>query len=310
MTVSVVILNWNTKRLLQQCLQSLVSSLKDQRLKIEIIVVDNGSTDGSREYLRGLKATGFFGRSNPKITVIFNRKNLGFAKGNNQGIKIAKGKYIIILNSDTKIQEGALEELVGFLDRNPEVAAVSPLLLNSNGTPQIDYYMRFPNLWQIFFYHLPFFRPIALKIPFWRNLICFSAQPVPFEVDQLPGTALMASKEIWTQVGFFDEDYRFLYEDVDWCWRAKKKGFKLMVVPQAKVIHLGGASWRKKLKEDSLEFYRQFFSSMLLFVKKNYGRSRLRLFRFALLVNFCLTFKFKLAGQVLRGNFKQQKLWR
>ena len=90
------------------------------------------------------------------------------------------------------------------------------------------------------------------------------------EVDQLPGASLIAPKEVWDKVGLLSEDYKFLYEDVDWSWRAKKLGIKLFVIPESKITHLGGGSWKQKLNTQSFEFYCQFFSSLLLFVKKNY----------------------------------------
>lgn len=292
--ISIIILSWNTKKLLQSCLNSL-------KFAIEIIVVDNGSTDGSPEMVKNKFS---------QIKLIRNRKNLGFAKGNNQGIRAARGNLIMLLNSDTVVKKGAIKKLVTSINQSDQIAAISPLLLLPGGNPQIDYYMKFPNLWQIFFYHNRIIRPIALKLPFLRNLICFAPKKKTFEVDQLPGAALMATREVWDKIGLLDEDYKFLYEDVDWCWRARKLGYKLMVVPDAKIVHLGGASWKRKLKEDGFEFYRQFFSSMLLFVKKNYGDWRLRLFRTALAINFLFTLKFKLAVYFLKTAGRQEARWR
>jgi len=289
MKVSVVILSWNTKDLLEQCLKSIPFSM-------EIIVVDNGSTDNTLQLLDSLKW--------PNLKVIKNIANLGFAKGNNQGIKIATGDLIMLLNSDTVVQKGALEKLVEFYkQQNDKNLAFSPLLLNFDGTIQEHYYMRFPNLWQIFLYHHPLWRFFALKTPLKRLILNQISNHQPKEVEQLPGAALMASKEVWQKVGLLDEGYQFLYEDVDWCWRAKKMGVKLMVVPGAKIAHLGGGSWKKKLKQNSFEFYRDYFKALLLFVKKNYGEKKLNKFRMALIINFFFQFKFKLAKAFLnQGN--------
>ncbi len=275
MEVSIIILSWNTKKLLRDCLKSIYS----QEIKPEVIVVDNASSDGSPEMVK---------KEFPQAILIKNKKNLGFAKGNNQGIRKAKGDYIMLLNSDTVVQKSAFEELTKAMEED-SFLAVSPLLILPNNRPQIDYYMKFPNLWQVCLYHNPVFRPVALKIPFLRNQICFSPKKRPFEVDQLPGAALMASKKTWDKVGLLDEDYRFLYEDVDWCYRARKLKCRLMVIPEAKITHIGGASWKKKLKEDSFEFYRHFFSSMLLFVEKNYGQTKKLIFRVALIKNWLLS---------------------
>lgn len=277
--VSVIIVSWNTKKLLYQCLESLNPEL-------EIVVVDNASNDGSSKMVE---------KEFPRIMLIKNSKNLGFARANNQGIKLAKGDYIMLLNSDTIIHKEAIEKLVDFLLKNKHVAAVSPLLFSLNGLPQIDYYMKFPNLWQVFLYHNRFFRPIALRLGFLRARICYSPQKAPFPVDQLPGAALMASREVWQRVGLLDEDYQFLYEDVDWCWRAKEMGYRLMVIPEAKITHVGGASWKQKISQNSTEFYQQYFLALLLFVKKNYGKLKWEWFKKALVISFLIRFKFRLA---------------
>ena len=302
--LSIIILSWNTKELLKQCLESVIRDTQYGIRNIEIIVVDNGSEDGSREYLKRFK-----GLKVQKFKVIFNDQNLGFAKANNQGIKIAQGEYIMLLNSDTIVKKGAIEKLVSSINRSDKIAAVSPLLVFPNGKPQIDYYMRFPNLWQVFLYHNSVLRPIVLKTPFLRNLICFSPQDKFFQVDQLPGAAIIIKKEVWKKVGFLDENFKFLFEDVDWCWRAKKMGYELMVEPKSKIIHFGGATWKKRLKENSFEFYYQFFSSLLLFVKKNYGRWQFDVFRFALAFRSLLVLRSKLAFHLLQFSGKQRNLW-
>jgi len=284
--ISIVVLSWNTKDLLKKCLKSIP-------FYAEVIIVDNGSKDGTVHFLNSLKW--------PNLKIIKNRKNLGFAKGNNQGIKAATGDLIMLLNSDTVVEKKTIERLINFYqEQTDKKLAFSPLLLNNNGTVQEEYYMRFPNLWQVFGYHYPPFRLLTMRLPLKRMIIS-QIKKKPFEVDQLPGAALAASKEIWQEVGFLDEDYQFLYEDVDWCWRAKKKGVKLFVLPEAKINHLGGGSWRKKLKVKGYEFYRDYFGALLLFVKKNYGQKKERLYRRALLFNFFSRGKFKLFNYFLRN---------
>ena len=279
MKISIVVLSWNTKDLLKKCLKSIP-------FYAEVIIVDNGSKDGTVHFLNSLKW--------PNLKIIKNKKNLGFAKGNNQGIKAATGDLIMLLNSDTVVEKKALEKLMKFYqEQEDKKIAFSPLLLNKEGTIQEEYYMRFPNLWQIFGYHHPLYRWLFMKAPL-KWLIVSRIQKKPFEVEQLPGAALMVPKEVWEKVGLLDEDFHFLYEDVDWCWRAKKIGIKLMVIPEAKITHLGGGSWKKRLKSNSFEFYRDFFKAFLLFVRKNYGEGKLKIFRQALLLNFVLRFKFKL----------------
>jgi len=294
--ISIIILSWNTKKILAQCLKSLGDS-KD----LQIIIVDNHSIDGSPQMIA---------KNFPSVKLIKNKHNLGFAKGNNQGIKKANGDFIMLLNSDTIVPKGAVQKLATFLKDNPSVGAVSPLLYFPSGKIQTDYYMRFPNIFQIFGYHNPFLRPIILKTFFKRLILSPLKKKKAFPVDQLPGAALMVKREVFEKVGLLDEKFKFLYEDVDWCWRAKKSGYQLMVLPEVKITHLGGASWKQKMNLQSLSFYKQYFASMLFFAKKNYGNLKFSFFKIALVINFIFTFKFNLAFWfAFTKGYQQQKLW-
>jgi len=336
MLLSIIIVSYNTKELLEQCLESIVSNIavkqysgidnkEDKKesiglngykakslsklLSYEIIVVDNNSTDGTKEYLSNIaleqygdidkkrkqskKLNGYKANANKRsipLKVIFNNDNTGFAKANNQGIKIAEGKYILLLNSDTIVKDGALEILVDYLENHPDTAAVSPLLLNPDNTPQLEYFMRFHNLWQIFFYHNRILRPFCKFIPGLKNKIYIFPQEKPFESEQLPGAALMVRRETFQKVGLLDEDYPFFYEDVDWCYRAKVLKQKLVIVPTAKVVHLKGGSWKKEKKRPA-DFYQGVFNSLLLFVKKNYGEKEEKKFRRAIKINEFFKFR-------------------
>ena len=264
--VSVVIVNWNTLTLLKECLNSIINNQSRPKVenKLEVIVVDNGSRDGSRKYLEQLNV------KSEKLKVILNEKNSGFAKANNQGIKVAQGEYIMLLNSDTIVKQGALKTLVDYLDKHSKVAGVSPQLLNKDGSKQIDYYMKFPNLWQIIFYHNYPLRVLAMNTPI-RYLFTNPNKYKPFDVDQLPGAALVTDKEVIDSFGDLDENFNFFFEDVDWCFRIRKKaGKKLKIIPSAQITHYGGASWKKWLEKNRLEFYSQYYLSLLKFVEKNY----------------------------------------
>jgi len=299
--LSIIVLSWNTKELLKQCLASLEKEIQTVG-RTEIIVVDNGSGDGTPQIVK----TAF-----PKVKLIENKENLGFAKGNNLGIKAARGKYIMLLNSDTIVKEGALTALVAYLEEHPgEKIALSPLLKLPNGQPQIDYFMRFPNFWQIFLYHHPLCRPMALKIKPIRFLIAQEPAKEPFEVEQLPGAAIITSRKVWQKVGELDTDFHFLFEDVDWCWRAKQKKVRLMVIPEAAIVHLGGASWKQRIKENAAQFYYQFFASWLLFVRKNYGRGWEKIYWWAIIANFLLTLKPALAFKFWQNDGQQLSFWR
>jgi hypothetical protein len=268
---------------------------------VEVVVVDNASIDNSPQMVK---------KEFPKVKLIRNKENLGFAKGNNLGLKVAKGEYLMLLNSDTIVKEGALTALVTYLEEHQEAEfALSPLLELPNGQPQTDYYMRFPNFWQIFLYHHPLLRPLTMRIAPLRALISEKPKKEPFLVEQLPATALIASKKVWQKVGELDEDYHFLFEDVDWSWRARKKGVRLMVVPQSAIIHIGGASWKRKLKENASQFYYQFFASLLFFIRKNYGLKAASFYKWAIIGNFLLTFKPALAFKFWQKAGRQLNFW-
>jgi hypothetical protein len=262
--LSIIIVNWNTKEILKDCIDSVFKNRGE--ISLETIIIDNGSSDGSVEKIEELI------KKYPaiKIRLIKNKDNLGFSKANNQAIKIAKGKYIFLLNSDTVLKKNSLEKLISYLEKNKDVAAVSPMLFNPDGTKQVDYYMKFPNIFQILFYHNPVLRPVAMKTPL-KNLIVSKTSSKPFEVDQLPGAAILTTKTIFSKTKGLDDDYFFLFEDVDWCYRVKERKLgKLIVVPASKIIHLGGASWKTKLEKNGFEFYKQYFSSLLIFIDKHY----------------------------------------
>jgi len=292
--LSIIILSWNTKEILKKCLESIAKN--NQGVKIELIIVDNGSTDGSQQYLKTLK--------NKNLKLILNKENKGFAGGNNQGISKAVGKYILLLNSDTIVKPQALARLVNHLNQNPKTAAASPMLLNCDGSQQIDYFMKFPNLAQVLLYHNILLRPIVVSTPLANLIFSKSKDGEPFSVDQIPGAALITRFEIFKKAGGLDEDFHFLFEDVDWCYRVKQKKLgELVVVPSAKIIHIGGASWRKWLANDRLGFYRHYFKSLLLFIRKH-KKNRLKIFKAA------LKFSFAINGllHLLTLNFKKARV--
>lgn len=298
--LSLVILSWNTKAVLRDCLRSVFRELKRLGADSEVIVVDNHSTDGSVEMIR---------KEFPRTVLIVNGENRGFSAGNNQGIRAARGKAVMLLNSDTVTERKSIRQLVDYLFEHQEVGAVSPLLVLPNGERQTDYYMRFPSLWQVVFYHNRILRLVSMHTPLRWLIISRTKRHQPFFLDQLPAAAMMARREVWDKVGLLDENFEFFFEDVDWSWRAQKKGFKLAVVPKARIIHLGGESWKKKASQDSYQFYRRYFGSMLIFVRKNYGLLMGHVFRLALVVNFLSRFKVKLGWSFFTRAQIKERLW-
>jgi len=222
--LSIVIVSYNTKELLRQCLESILGSESD--LGLEIIVVDNNSTDGSLEYLKKQK----------KLKLIENRKNFGFAKANNQGIKIAKGKYILLLNSDTIVKKDAFKTMVGFVEKHTDVGLVGPRLLNPNNTIQPSCF-NFPSVFG------------AIK-EFWLGKQgAFSKYAPkgnrPMVVDAVVGAAFLIPRTTIEKIGLLDEQYFMYFEDLDYCRRVWEAGFSVYYLPRSKILHLHGASGKE-----------------------------------------------------------------
>ena len=264
--LSIIILSWNTKDLLKQCLESIMGDGKKTKNtrthnltpNTEIIVVDNGSTDGSVEYLRSvirdqLPVTGekkkpiTDNRSLITIKQIENKENLGFSKGNNIGIKAATGKYIMLLNSDTIVKEGALKKMIDYLDAHPEVDIIGPKLLNFDRTLQANC-GRFPGL---------LVSAIMLFGEHWRTnrFVRWSPKKSGF-VDWLMGAAFIARREVFDKIGGLDERIFMYMEEVEWFYRAKKAGFKAYFLKEAEIVHLGRGSSKSGKKEPILNIYR------------------------------------------------------
>ncbi len=233
MDLSIIIVSWNTKKLLEECLKSIFKYTKE--VNFEVIVVDNGSTDSSSQMVR----TKF-----PKVILIKNKGNLGFTKANNQGIKAAKGDYIALLNSDAYLIENALKTLLEAAKSKNNKAVLAPLLLNENRTIQqsVGFFPNLPQvfLWMSFLDDLPlgqFFKPYHVDHD--------SFYQKEREVDWLTGAAMFLPKEIISSAGSLNEEIFMYGEDVEWCFRIKKAGYKIFLYPQAKIVHIGRGSSKK-----------------------------------------------------------------
>ena len=217
----------------------------------EIIVVDNNSSDDSVEMLENLKLKleNSMKIQNLKLKIIVNNDNLGFAKANNQGIKIARGEYILLLNSDTIVKDRALEKMVSFLDKRKEFAILGPKLLNADGTPQPSL-GKFPTL------------PVTAAMLFLEHFLPASLLRVRWspknerEGDWVMGAALLLRREVYEKIGGLDENIFMYMEEVEWCFRAKKAGFRVYFYPQAEIIHLGRGSSKSGKKEPILQIFR------------------------------------------------------
>jgi len=255
MDVSVIIVSWNTRRILAECVASICAQLTSD--SYEIIVVDNASTDDTVQFIE---------TECPQIKLIKNDENLGFAKANNLGIRASCGRYVCLVNSDVIVLEDCIDRLVAFMDDNPRVGMAGPRILNPDQTLQVSC-RRFPSVWnnlcQTFglnylFPKSPFFSEPFMK--YWTH-------DQIRHVDVLSGCFWMIRRKALDEVGLLDEDFFFYGEDVDWCKRFHDAGWDIVFFPQAEAIHKHAASTKK----DPIRFYIELHKADLRYWSKHHG---------------------------------------
>jgi len=228
--VSFIIVNWNTKDLLLECIESIRAARKN--LNIEIIVVDNASSDGSPEAVRNLS---------DHINIIVNNNNIGFSKANNIGMRRSHGRYMCVVNSDIKVLNYCIEDAIGYMDNNHSIGVLGPQVLNRQ--MKIQYTCReYPNLWSTFCQAFGFHRFFEKSKLFKDSFMTYFDHTSIRKVDVLSGCFLIVRKEAIQQVGFFDERFFIYGEDVDWCRRFNEAGWDVIFYPLSHVIHYGGTS--------------------------------------------------------------------
>ncbi len=273
--LSIIIVGHNNKDLITDCIKSIQedASLKNK----EIIVVDNGSTDGSQSAIKKLQ------KSIPNVTLIENKENLGFAKANNQGIKKARGEYVLLLNSDIIVKKGSLGKLLAFAKKKKDAGVVGPKLLNIDGSLQPSCF-RFPTIGN------------AIR-EYWLGEKGLFEKYAPkgkkaSTVDALVGAAFLMTPAVLEKVGVLDEKYFAYFEDIDYCRNAWKKGLKVYYYPGAEIIHYHGATFKKMAfkkmvkKEDqwrklipSSKIYHGVLKHYILFIIMWLGQKWQRLFK-------------------------------
>ncbi len=252
-TVSVV--SYNTAELLRVCLNALLARQQEGEATLQIIVADNGSTDGSVEMIRN-EYSNNVAAENPTVELIETGSNLGYGRANNRAFKNAQGRYFCALNSDAEVQPGALSALRNFLDCHPAAGAAGPQLLWPDGKPQ-ESWGDDPHLSGIFWEQtfLGAFRGAVRRLLFGRlqkrGDNCVQLLDEPRQVDQINGACLFARREAYAQVGGFNEIFFMYVEDVDINIRLRAAGWDVFFVPQARVKHHLGASsrdWRARAR--------------------------------------------------------------
>ncbi len=230
MDVSVIVVNWNTRDLLIECLESLIPEIKP--FKAEIIVVDNASTDGSPAAIEKLF---------PQIKLIRNTTNLGFAKANNSGLDISTGKYICLINSDVKLLRDCIENMYKYMEDHQSIGILGPKILNPDFTIQPTC-KEYPSLWNNFCSAVFFHKLFPSSKLFSGELVHYFKYDSPRKCDIIVGTFWMVRKKALDTVGCLDENFFFYGEDVDWCKRFWSAGWEVVFFPGASAVHHSAAS--------------------------------------------------------------------
>jgi GT2 family glycosyltransferase len=257
--VSVVVVSYNTQALTLQCLRSIYTETRHS--SFEVMVIDNASGDGSAAAVA---------REFPQAVLIANRENRGFAAANNQGLKLARGRYVLLLNPDTLVLQGAIDRALAFADRRPDLAVIGCQVLENPQTVQrtcfafqtpLNLFLAFSGLSRLF----PRCRWLARPHMDWW------ARDSEREVDVVSGMFMLVRSSAIRQVGPMDEDYFVYGEEADWCYRFRRAGWRCCFSPVARILHVDGGN--KSTDQRSLAMYVQNQKSVLLFNRKHYGYS-------------------------------------
>lgn len=252
--ISVIILNYNTQGLLKECLRSLHNS--------EIIVVDNASSDGSVKMVR---------ETFPEVKLIVNPHNYGFAKGNNLGIREAKWKYVLLLNSDTVVEKDTLPVMLKFMEQNPKVGVATCRVELGDGSLDPACHRGFPTPWASLTYFLGLEKIFPKVKLFAQYHQTYKDLRTTHEIDSPTGAFYLVRREVIEEVGMLDENFFFYAEDLDWSYRIKQAGWKIMYVPEVKITHLKRQSGRENVSSaERKKATDYFYSTMKLFYQKHF----------------------------------------
>lgn len=304
MTLSIIIVNYNSIDVLRNCLSSLTDL--DAKINFEVIIIDNASSESIT------KLENFF----PKYKFLYNEKNIGFAAANNIGIKQAKGEFILLLNPDTLVNEYSFQPMIAYLENHDDVAIVGCKIYNADGEKERSTHS-FPSLLKEFMHANQFLKNfIGYESRFAMFLKKFF-QSKSFEsywdhnsikeVDHVTGACMMIKKEAIDKVGLLDEAFFLYNEEVEWSLRFKSAGYKSVFVPDSSIIHLFGYSTKQRVQKQTvnnllLERYR----GMFYFFQKHYGSAKLFVLRFIVFQGFGLRLLFNYIGSFYQPEEKKR----
>jgi GT2 family glycosyltransferase len=276
--ISVIIVNYNVEYFLEQCLNSCEKALKN--VSGEIFVVDNNSIDGSNAMVK---------KKFPQVTLIENKKNVGFSKANNQAIEISSGEYVLLLNPDTVVEEDTFEKVVAFMDQHPKAGGLGVRMLDGKGkflpeskrglpTPTVAFYKIF-GLSNIF----------PKSKTFGKYHLGYLSEFETHEVDVLSGAFMLLRKETLDKIGLLDETFFMYGEDIDLSYRITLGGYQNYYFSDTRIIHYKGESTKKS----SVNYVFVFYRAMVIFAEKHFSKKNAKLFSF--LINIAIYFRASLA---------------
>ena len=291
MDLLIIIVNFNTASLLKECLGSIEENRGD--ICLEILVVDNNSEDQSVEMVK---------KDFPQVKLIANSENVGFARGVNQTLNLARERYFLLLNPDAKVLPGVLRGLVDFMDQNKDVAISGVQLLNPDGTKQ-NSIANFPSLAQ------ELFNKSLLRILFPKRYPSKYQEFVsPIEVESVIGACMIIRPEAVKEVGELDPGYFLFLEETDWCYQMKKRGWKIYHLPQLQVLHKQGQSLLGFKSKGRIEYYRSYYR----FFKKNYSRLGCSFLRVIVFIKTLVNISLNLLALIFTLGLKKvyrEKFW-
>jgi hypothetical protein len=286
--LSIIIVNYNAKELLRRCLQSIFRFQRD--LEFEVMVIDNHSEDGSIQMLK---------REYPQVKLLRNQRNLGFAAACNQGIRISRGRYILLLNPDTEFTSGGITRMVEFLNAHEKVGICGPQMIDPQG--EVLFSCRsFPSFLTAISSSQSFLNRFFPKNPLSKKyLLKDMDRSQEREVDWVSGSSLLARRAVFEKIGLLDEIFFMYVEDVDFCYRAKKSGFLVYYFPQVTVVHQVGASTRRRKISMQAEHHKSMYH---FYRKHNHPNFLLRgMVFFSILIRLWLTISTVLFSKKLKA---------
>lgn len=257
MDVSIVIVNWNTRDLLRDCLRSIFQEIA--ALTFEVFVIDNCSRDDSAAMVR---------EEFPVVTMIANTQNRGFAAANNQGIRAAEGRYVLLLNPDTVVLGDAIATCVAFADEHADAGVVGCQVLLDEHTIQRTGFA-FPGPWNLFLVLTGLSRAFPGSRFFGKPELGWWDRDTECDLDVISGMFMLVRAEAIAQVGAMDESYFVYAEEADWCYRLARAGWRRIFTPAARILHRDGGGNSSSLV--SVKMYVQLQKSILIFFRKNLG---------------------------------------